>query len=73
MNTEKPENKEDRAASRGQVEREVRRGVNWWLEPDDGRRDLFEADEGLYHFPCGECLHRKAGREHCEKCRHWIA
>ena len=48
-------------------------GVAAFLRNDDGRPDLFEEDdEGYFHFPCGDCTHRKEIAAHCRKCRHYI-
>ena len=47
-------------------------GVENYLQPSDGRPDLFLADEGFYHFPCGECRHRKGEPEYCEGCSHFV-
>lgn len=47
-------------------------GVENYLQLSDMRPDLFVADEGFYHFPCGECQHKKREREYCEGCRHFV-
>jgi len=46
-------------------------GVQEWLTPPDGRRDLFEFDDtGHWAFPCGECKNRFLPESDCAKCRH---
>ena len=56
----------------GQVDPLVVRGVDAYLMVDDGRRDLFVADEQAFHFPCGECIHRHGGNDYCKQCKHYV-
>ena len=55
--------------------REKRGAVIKGGDPDSWQPlpDLFQADESIWNFPCGQCLHREATADHCRGCRHWIA
>ena len=52
------------------------KGIEAYLDKPDGRPDLFEAEEGWYHFPCCACVHKKEDPEitnwDCKKCRHYV-
>lgn len=51
---------------------EVKVGIESYLQPKDGRPDLFIAEEYLFHFPCGECKNKLGGTEYCGQCRHFV-
>jgi hypothetical protein len=49
-------------------------GIESWLPHTDGRPDLFESDEDIqfYHFPCGECKHRRDSADYCKRCMYYV-
>jgi hypothetical protein len=47
-------------------------GLDSYVLTTDDRPDLFQHDEGHYHFPCSACIHVRGPREHCLKCKHYV-
>lgn len=52
---------------------EIPSSLSEWVDDgfDPDLPDLFQADEGLYHFPCNACLHVEDDPSFCCGCRHW--
>jgi hypothetical protein len=47
-------------------------GLASYVMTTDDRPDLFQHEEGLYHFPCSACIHVRGPREHCLRCTHYV-
>lgn len=47
-------------------------GIDYYLDPPDGRPDLYEEQESAYHFPCSSCRNLNGDQEYCKKCRHYV-
>lgn len=47
-------------------------GIESYLSPDPSRTDLFQHEEGLYHFPCSACIHVRGPAQHCQRCTHYV-
>lgn len=47
-------------------------GIESYLSPDPSRTDLFQHEEGHYHFPCSACIHVRGPAEHCQRCTHYV-